>query len=791
MPAPSSMGERAPLRPSVLFEPPTSPNTRSKANDPEVAFIGKDNIAHQSRCNAIGSTMLKIGSDCIAGLVIFLFGCVFAISAAHTYLDEDWLCIGIQQCFIGMVITGVVMQCMQTKVPCVASVPDVFVALFFANVRRKFLGTGSLLLFSAVAQACLGATLAVVSRVKLLRIADWIPAPVACGLLAGVGICVLRMAAALISTPTAWAASIVMAALLRARDNDAKWKLSIVVLGFCAFQIYPAHDLCLEVNVPPLIHVVPMAANEVLRQSDPFKLARGATADFASLIVVILLKESLMYSSLPRVFENELQDGRFDANRELQILGYASGCVGMCFGIYCPPSLGPILIARGFGSPSNRGPPSIVVILALIGALRGMRLDIPNFVCAALLLVSGLKLVEQQLLRQYSKLPHSQFTVIVAICVAMPTLGLLEGIGLGIAASLVLFAREYMAVGGVKHAGPCARSAVQRNASQESELRKTGASRQYLQLQGYLFFGNASPVLHLARLFARTAKQIIVDFTFVAALDASAVEIFDRLAQIASRHGCAIRFCGVSNTVYRQLKLGCSAQFFRSVTFHRDADAAIDAAECAHLSASCSSLASLDDSLASCLAAAGSKRPEYLAEHLKPYVDTVTLKPGERLGNRDASAPSIYFVSKGRVILERDQAVATTLASLTVLGHAFVDDSPSVDQRRQICCRIADCGAGAIVGLEAFVLGCSSLDSHVTAAADAPAKLYRITQTQFGVLKGRNLPIAFDLLEFCAMRLAKRNERTYDQLAHLRDAFLAPAASSSLIGDPNTAPLPP
>lgn len=700
--------------------------------------------------------------DVTAGATAFAIGCVFAVAAARTYLPGRFVALGVQQGAVGMVVGGLVYQIAGTQVFGVVCVPDVFVSLFFANTEFKSLGRT--LVFVVASQLVLGVTLMILGKSKLLKLSEWIPSPVASGLLAGVGVCIVKMALSVEFLPAC--VSIFVGTLLFASSSIGLF-LGILVSCVCAFHFlrwWGGMDVDAAVAAGWMVDqaFVRPSLREVLPMISFDFHVWDAIPDLCSMVLLIVLKESLQYSSMGRIV------GRVDADKELRCLGYATLAVAVSGGLYCPPSLGPMILIRGLNFERSRGPAIVIIVLGFIGCLRGLAFlsfMLPTFVSSGLLFNSGLKLVHSQAVMKYNKMEPSQFLVIVAIGIAMPLVGLLPGVGLGLAASLILFAREYLAVGGIKYAcdGAMARRFAERDDADDQLLRQTTHDRQYLQLQGYLFFGNAAPVLTYARLvLPHRPRSLVVDMTLVTALDASAVDVFDDLAIAAKDHGCVLRLCGLSKTVLRALNFG---SIFDTALKYDDADAAIAASEDDQLTVTKRKFAF--DTFEDCLALHGLKRLAFIKHRV------VRLRPNDRLdGDAKLGAPgkpALYFVADGRLVLEHGGQAVATLASQTFLRRTRCGGAG-----RRFC--IAEYGPGAVLGLEAFVLGAS----YYPYTALSHARLFAVDADTFAELGRQDPPLAMDLLRVCATRLAKNAQTTHEQLALLRDAFIAPANSQSV-----------
>eukprot|EP00633_Aureoumbra_lagunensis_P005664 CAMPEP_0197316598 /NCGR_PEP_ID=MMETSP0891-20130614/43223_1 /TAXON_ID=44058 ORGANISM="Aureoumbra lagunensis, Strain CCMP1510" /NCGR_SAMPLE_ID=MMETSP0891 /ASSEMBLY_ACC=CAM_ASM_000534 /LENGTH=624 /DNA_ID=CAMNT_0042806129 /DNA_START=925 /DNA_END=2799 /DNA_ORIENTATION=- len=552
---------------------------------------------------------------------------------------------------------------------------------------------------------------------------------------------------------------------------------------------------------------------------------RITAPNLVSMILVILLKESLSYSTISRVVKNESNTSTtkatddlgdtIDAERELRLLGIATAMSGAVGGMYSPPSLGPMIIAQGFHPITFRGPGIAIIAFSIIACVFGLNQVakfIPRFCCGGVLLQAGGKLIETQLIAPYSRLPFAEWLVALAIFCSMPILGLLPGVGLGLGISLALLARQYLSVGGIRYTcdGTVARSVSERDDDQDDILHDTAQDRHYVSLFGYIFFGNATPLLTYVKFILNHSKNakatsLVLDLSFVTALDASAVDVFDQLASTSKRFGCLLALCGLSSHVERELRLG-AYQLFEIANIFVDADRAIDAAENFFLKLIYVKRTVSQDkeipSLISCLHLAAGRNPQLkeivqrLAPKLTEIARLVRLNPGDRVQgdtrigetvqrSLSRTQTSLYFVAKGRVVVERrpgHDSVAT-LASRTVLRRAhrvaaasrrrLIDDNvPGTEQdlydRRF---RIAEYGAGAVAGIEAFCLGYYSMTQTV---AVSPCVLYAISFDDFRALRFTDPGVALDLLTLCATRLAKHNDNAYEQLSLIRDAFISP-----------------
>ena len=153
--------------------------------------------------------------------------------------------------------------------------------------------------------------------------------------------------------------------------------------------------------------------------------------------------------------------------------------------------------------------------------------------------------------------------VVVLIVVVISTVGFLEGVGVGIVATVILFIVNYSRIDVVKNAltGVTYRSKVERPHQHYQALSQAGERIYVLNLQGFIFFGTANALLD--RIAARVndterpdLRFIVLDFRRVTGLDSSAVLSFTRVKQLAQTNNIVLIFTDLTPEVKRQLVKG-------------------------------------------------------------------------------------------------------------------------------------------------------------------------------------------------------------------------------------------
>jgi sulfate permease, SulP family len=244
-----------------------------------------------------------------------------------------------------------------------------------------------------------------------------------------------------------------------------------------------------------------------------------------------------------------------DLNRELTAAGVANLLAGLGGG-------GPVgyqtLSISSLGY--RMGAPSRLVSLitaALCGLmiLLGPKLltYVPRVVPGGLILFLGLAFLVEWLYDAWPRLSRVDYGIVVLILLVTMTLGILEGVALGLAVAVFLFVLEYSRVGAVRRtlSARALRSNVDRPPAHERLLREDGDWLMVLELGGYLFFGTAHDLLQRVRdrlppmapaeLGGRgqthpdrpALRYVVLDFRRVSGMDVSAVHSFARMAQLA------------------------------------------------------------------------------------------------------------------------------------------------------------------------------------------------------------------------------------------------------------------
>ena len=222
-------------------------------------------------------------------------------------------------------------------------------------------------------------------------------------------------------------------------------------------------------------------------------------------------------------------------------------------------ALGDTVLAKRMGARSRVAPIVTGAILATFGIL-GARLVgfVPRLVVGAFLVTVGGGLLLDWI-RDFRRVSDPTFRVItLIIVVTMGSVGILEGIGLGLVLTCILFVVRYSRVDPVRRAsnGYRARSRADRTPAELDALREVAEGLLVLELHGYLFFGSLTQLDDTLRQAIESDDPpfaIVLDFARVSGIDRSGYRVLARSADEARQVGARLYACGLSDAVSQSL----------------------------------------------------------------------------------------------------------------------------------------------------------------------------------------------------------------------------------------------
>lgn len=459
-------------------------------------------------------------------------------------------------------------------------------------------------------------------------------------------------------------------------------------------------------------------------------------------VVMVLTSLSLLLSSSALELAT---DRDIDLNRELKSLGIANLISGFLGGIPGTHSLSSSMLSYKMGGKSRFAGISAATIFVIALILGPFFLTyLPKPLIGGLLLFLGLSLLLEWLYDAWFTLPKADYGVVLLILVFIGVVGFLEGVGVGLIATIILFVLNYSRTSLAKHilSGSNYTSHVSRPQHQESLLREKGDQVYILELQGFIFFGTANRLLNQIRQRLidpdlEPLRFVVLDFRLVSGLDSSAVLSFIKLKQLARKQSLRLIFTHLHPLSQTMLQQGGCLEEVDPI---------------------CMVLADLDRGMEWCeaqiLETVTWKRGRFMPLTLqlrRVFSDTAQVAPfsrylvrsqleaGEWLFRQQTEADSLYFVESGQI---------STLLEL--------DDDQTV--------RLQTLGAGTIVGEIAFY----TRSQHETSAiADQSTVLFCLSAKSFQQMQQDDPKAASTFQAFMIELLATRLAQSQKEIKNL------------------------
>ncbi len=425
----------------------------------------------------------------------------------------------------------------------------------------------------------------------------------------------------------------------------------------------------------------------------PLMLANLFSADWASILrqggniitILIISVTSLLLnaSALELIFHKDI-----DLNRELRVAGLANLLSGIGGGMFGHHAVDISTLSYRLGALSRL--PGVVAGAICLGILffgSPLLAFFPRPVLGGLLLFMGLGFLFEWVVTGWSKLPRSDYAVVLLILIVIGTTDFLVGVGVGLVAMIILFVVNYSRINVVRLtlSGAEMNSNVMRSAYQQRALRELGKHIYILELQGFIFFGTANAILEHIRSQVgdsdypdehTQAQYILLDFCRVTGLDSSAVTCFAKGRQLARRRGITLVLTSVSDEIRRQFKMG---GLFESdsgddtgMRIFPDLDYGLEWCEDRILESEQIIKTAAPVTLSAQLEQSGFENA--FIQRLMGFLERVEIEGGDYLLRQGEASNDLYIIESGRVSVhleleEGKQARLRTMSVGTVVGE--------------------------------------------------------------------------------------------------------------------------
>lgn len=262
------------------------------------------------------------------------------------------------------------------------------------------------------------------------------------------------------------------------------------------------------------------------------------------------------------------------------------------------------LTARMLGADT----PWTSVVVACVFALTLMLGDgllalLPMSIIGAVPFVIGLELLNTWAIRGYKRFHWPDFVLVLLIGATIAWVGFVEGIGLGMLATLVLFTYRLAWQDVIRESFTAAErgSGTIRSIPDQAILRCRGDRIRVFRIGGYVFFGNAHRLgTRLRQAFdtVPAPESILIDFAAVSDCDTSGVTALCDFIRKADSRATRVAISACPVRIKRRLQSELSAELRQACDFHRDLGHALGRCEDTIVAAAAMELVRPDGSVA-------------------------------------------------------------------------------------------------------------------------------------------------------------------------------------------------
>ena len=472
-----------------------------------------------------------------------------------------------------------------------------------AEGEALFVTTAGALIISAVAT---GACCLMIGRFRLANLMRFIPYPVAGGFVAGIGGAVCLAALSLMGAEPEWGAVI---ALL---EPPVLWKWSpgaaFGIVLYLAMKRWK-NPLVMPVSVALAIAGYHLALGGLGISSDAARaegLLLSSTAEgslwpalhpadlvhvqwaamgaqvphMLTLIMVAFICVIMNFAGLELAANQEL-----DWDRELRVTGAASVIAGLGGGTVATLVVPASLRSKLLGATTRLT--GVVAALVVGGALflgDGMLGFVPAPLVGGILVFAGFGMLDQGLVASRRRLPWTEYGIILLIFMAIISFGLVEGVAVGMLATLVFFAVRLSRVDPIEERFTARERESNRTrpVPDRAILLQEGERVHAYRLRGYLFFGSVCPLADHFRKSLTSASRpacLVLDFAGVSGFDFSAVSVIGRFLQAADAAAVPVVLSALSEGLRSGLQRNMPPAAYAGLQVEPDADRALERSE--------------------------------------------------------------------------------------------------------------------------------------------------------------------------------------------------------------------
>jgi SulP family sulfate permease len=409
--------------------------------------------------------------------------------------------------------------------------------------------------------------------------------------------------------------------------------------------------------------------------SADWKAILGQSGNIGSILVLSVLSLLLNATGLELAIHRDI-----NINHELTSAGIANIFSGIGGGMVGYQALSESALSYRLGA-RGRMVGLIAGFTAIVMLFTGVSLlaFFPKMLVGGLLLFLGLDFLSEWVISGWSKLPKTDYFIVLLILFVIATTSFLTGFSIGLLAMIILFVVNYSRINVIHYilSGTERQSNVERSEEHWHKLRELGVQTLILELQGFIFFGTAYGLLD--RIRGRitdpslpTIRFIVLDFHRVNGLDSSAVFSFTKCRQLAESLNITVLFTDFPKKFQNKIGMGDLFTGNDHIQLFPDLDRGLEWCEDFLLETAGVSLANLPNTLRERLVNQGFPRKKLRG--FVSYLERIQLEEGEYLIRQGEAAVDLYLIETGQLSVYLDlknseRIRLQTLSMRTMVGE--------------------------------------------------------------------------------------------------------------------------
>ncbi|MGI9622916.1 MAG: SulP family inorganic anion transporter, partial [Acidimicrobiales bacterium] len=442
-----------------------------------------------------------------------------------------------------------------------------------------------------------------VGRYRLAVLGQYVPYPVVAGFLAATGWLLFKSSFAVMagvafdfgdleswwSVRELWLPGVVMAVVLFILTQTFASGFIVPVVVACSTIGYHIVRIAGGTSRDEAIAdgwlLEPLPNEPLVEAVDPADVQWSAITDeafgLATVAIVALIGVLLNLTALGSTLDQET-----DVDREMRIAGLSNvgaAAFGSIVGFHYVS-----LSTLGRSMRGNGRLVGVVVGLccltaALVGA--GALAFVPQFVLGGMILFIGLQFLYDWLFLSARSLTLIDTSIIVGIIAVVELVGFLEGIVVGLLATIIHFVVTYSKAGAIRNTftGQEMHSPVERSTAQRVALSRDESGIVLMKLQGHVFFASTVGLVDAVK--DRLAgpddpvTHLVLDFEHVTGVDSSGFQGFSKLDRLTERSSVQLSYAAVSDQIAAEFERRATPTNGLLIRRYHSAEDALEAAE--------------------------------------------------------------------------------------------------------------------------------------------------------------------------------------------------------------------